>query len=166
MNDNGADRFSRRAAMKHQDLSRREVLRLAGAAAVVNASPAAANEPAEYPLYKARGTHRELGRQHGEQASRQIKAHIEMMRARPKLTDEQFKRRVARFQPMFERYCPHLLEEMRGLAEGAGVTLEEAMACSIRGELSGARVDEGCTAYAIGRKGTVGGEVIAGQNAD
>jgi hypothetical protein len=51
---------------------------------------------------------------------------------------EQFKHRVAQFQPMFVRYCPHLLDEMRGLAEGAGVTLEEAMACSIRGELAGA----------------------------
>jgi isopenicillin-N N-acyltransferase-like protein len=88
-----------------------------------------------------------------------------MLRARPKLSDQQFNKRVAKFQPMFERYCPHLLEEMRGLAEGAGVTLEEAMACSIRGELAGVPA-EGCTAYAIGRRGTASHEVIAGQNAD
>jgi isopenicillin-N N-acyltransferase-like protein len=66
---------------------------------------------------------------------------------------------------MFEHYCPHLLDEMRGLAEGAGVTLAEAMACSIRGELSNAPA-EGCTAFAIGRGGTAGREVVAGQNAD
>jgi predicted choloylglycine hydrolase len=152
--------------MNHREFSRRKVLGLTGAAAVVGASAARANEPAEYPVYKARGTHRELGRQHGEQASRQIRAHIEMIRARPKLPDEQFRRRVAQFQPMFERYCPHLLEEMRGLAEGAGVALEDAMACSIRGELAGAPTAEGCTAYAIGRSGAAGREVIAGQNAD
>jgi hypothetical protein len=64
-----------------------------------------------------------------------------MMRARPKLSDDQLRRRVAQFQPMFERYCPHLLEEMRGLAEGAGVTFEEAMLCSIRGKLSSARAE-------------------------
>jgi isopenicillin-N N-acyltransferase-like protein len=133
--------------------------------AVVGAAQNGPREPAEYPLYRARGTHRELGRQHGEQAARQIKAQIEMMRARPKLSEEQFRRRVAHFQPMFERYCPHLLDEMRGLAEGAGITLEEAMLCSIRGELGGAPA-AGCTTYAIGRKGSAGHEVIAGQNAD
>ena len=41
--------------MKDRDLSRRQVLGLAGAAAVVSVSPAASNEPAEYPVYKARG---------------------------------------------------------------------------------------------------------------
>ena len=151
--------------MKRQDLSRRQMVAWVGAATVLSAAPTPSSDAPEYPLYKARGTHRELGRQHGEQASRQIRAHIEMMRARPKLSDEQFKRRVAKFQPMFERHCPHLLEEMRGLAEGAGVTLEEAMACSIRGELGSAPA-EGCTAYAIGRSGTARREVIAGQNAD
>ena len=88
-----------------------------------------------------------------------------MLRAKPKISDQQFRERVAKFRPMFEHYCPHLLEEMRGLAEGAGVTLEEAMSCSIRGELSNVPGD-GCTAYAVGRSGTASGEVIAGQNAD
>jgi len=151
--------------VKDRDISRRRLLELAGAAALATAAPVAATEQAEYPLYKARGTHRELGRQHGEQASRQIRAHIEMMRARPKSSDEQFKHRVAKFQPMFARHCPHLLDEMRGLAEGASVTLEGAMACSIRGELAGAPT-EGCTAYAIGPDGTTGHAPLAGQNAD
>src|SRR5215831_13643581 len=93
-------------AMKSHDVSRRQLLAFAGTSAVVGSGAAPTGEPSEYPVYKARGTHRELGRQHGEQASRQITAHIEMMRARPKLSDEQFRRRVAQFQPMFERYCP------------------------------------------------------------
>src|SRR5215472_16166050 len=153
-------------AMKSHDVSRRQLLAVAGTSAVVGAAAAPTGEPSEYPVYKARGTHRELGRQHGEQASRQITAHIEMMRARAKLSDEQFRRRVAQFQPMFERYCPHLLDEMRGLAEGAGVRLEEAMARSIRGELASVPAAEGCTAYAIGSRSTATRDVIAGQNAD
>ena len=151
--------------MERRDLTRRQMVAWVGAATVLSAAPTPSSDASEYPLYKARGTHRELGRQHAEQASRQIKAHVEMLRARPKLSDEKFKRRVAKFQPMFERYCPHLLEEMRGLAEGAGVPLEEAMACSIRAELGSAPA-EGCTAYAIGRSGAAGRKVIAGQNAD
>ena len=121
-------------------------------------------EPAEYPLYRARGTHRELGRQHGEQAKRQIQAHVEMMCSGPKMPRAELRRRAAQFQPAFDRYCPHLLEEMRGLAEGAGVTLEEAMACNIRSELHNA--PQGCTTYVIGRSGSAKHEMLAGQNAD
>ena len=150
--------------MEWQELSRRQVLGLAGTVAGIAAAPNRAGEPAEYPFYKARGTHRELGRQHGEQAMRQIRAHVEVMCAGPRLSREQLRRRAAQFQPAFERYCPHLLEEMRGLAEGAGVTLEEAMACNIRSELRNA--PEGCTAYVIGRRGSADHEIIAGQNSD
>jgi isopenicillin-N N-acyltransferase-like protein len=150
--------------MEFKDLSRRQMLGLAGSASVVSAAQNRSSEPAEYPLYHARGTHRELGRQHGEQASRQIQAHVELMCSGQKLSRAQLQKRAAQFQPAFDRYCPHLLDEMRGLAEGAGVTLEEAMACNIRGELHNA--PEGCTTYVIGRKGAAQREILAGQNAD
>ena len=65
--------------MECRNLSRRQALGLVGTAAVLGAAPNLPSEPAEYPLYKARGTHRELGRQHGEQAIREIKAHVELM---------------------------------------------------------------------------------------
>jgi isopenicillin-N N-acyltransferase-like protein len=151
--------------MNPRNLSRRQALGLVGTAAVLPAAPAGSGEPDQYPLYRARGAHRELGRQHGEQATRQIKAHIEVMCSQQRLSREQLRRRAAQFQPAFDRYCPHLLEEMRGLAEGAGVAFEEAMACNIRGELRFAR-QEGCTAYVIGRSGGAKREIIAGQNSD
>ena len=132
---------------------------------MVAAAPNPSSEPAEYPLYRARGTHRELGRQHGEQATREIKAHLELMCAGPKLSREQLRRRAAQFEPVFDRNCPHLLEEIRGLAEGAGVTFEDALACNVRGELRSAPA-EGCTAYVIGRDGTAKRGIIAGQNSD
>ncbi len=88
------------------------------------------------------------------------------MCSQQRLSREQLRRRAAQFQPAFDRYCPHLLEEIRGLAEGAGVTLEEALACNIRGELRSAAAEEGCTAYVIGRTGAAGRGIIAGQNSD
>ncbi len=151
--------------LKRRDVSRRQVLGLAGTAAALGAAPDSSSGPTEYPLYKARGSHRELGRQHGEQASRQIKEHVESIRSGQKLSLEQLRRLAARFQPLFERHCPHLLEEMRGLAEGAGVATEDAMACNIRGELGSVRA-EGCTTYVIGRSGTAARQTIAGQNCD
>jgi isopenicillin-N N-acyltransferase-like protein len=122
-------------------------------------------QPEEYPLFRARGAHRELGRQHGEQAASRIKAHLEVICAHSRITRPELRRRALRFRPLFAKHCPHLLEEMEGLAEGAGIEPAEAMACNIRGEIAQAK-EGGCTAYAIGRGGAAAGEIIAGQNSD
>lgn len=124
-----------------------------------------AGDPKVYPIFRAKGSHRELGRQHGEQAREYIRRHLDVMCAAQKLSLETLRSRALRFQPMFEQYCPHLLDEMRGLAEGARVTAADAMACNIRGEIGQAK-QEGCTAYVIGRSGTPDHEIIAGQNSD
>jgi isopenicillin-N N-acyltransferase like protein len=133
------------------------------AAGVLSGASSRTGEPSEYPLFRARGTHRELGRQHGEQAASRIERHLDLMCRSHKINRAELRRRALLFQPMFERYCPHLLDEMRGIAEGARVELSEAMACNIRGLPKQA---DGCTAYAIGRKGTAGRSVLAGQNSD
>src|SRR5947207_1907570 len=100
--------------------------------------------PAQYRLIRVRGTHREMGRQHGEQASEQIRTHIDQMsRSR-----EQLNAQASRFKPLFEKHCPHLLDEITGLAEGARITLAEALAVNIRGELRKTS-PEGCTTYVI-----------------
>ena len=151
--------------LKPELYSRREMLGLAAGASVASAASLGPAEPEQFPLYTAQGTHRELGRQHGEQASRQIRAHIELMCSEQRMSREQLRRRAAQFQPAFERYCPHLLEEMRGLGEGAGVAFEEAMACNIRGELHYAP-QAGCTAYAIEARGAARHEMLVGQNSD
>ena len=117
--------------------------------------------PTQYRLVRAEGTHRELGRQHGEQATEQIRAHLDHIgRSRDQLQSQ-----ALQFKPLFEKYCPHLLDEITGLGEGAGITLPEALAVNIRGELRKAAA-EGCTTYVIGRKGTADGEILIGQNSD
>lgn len=118
-----------------------------------------------YPLYTAKGTHRELGRQHGEQAAAKIAAHLDLIRSSAKLSRAGLNARALRFQALFDRYCPHLVEEIRGLGEGARVSFGEAMAVNIRGGL-GQVAEEGCTAYVIGRSATARKSVLAGQNSD
>src|SRR5262245_47837748 len=50
----------------------------------------------QYQLFRVEGTHREMGRQHGEQASKQIRAHIELIgRSRDRLRAQ-----AARFKPL------------------------------------------------------------------
>ncbi|MFN7919459.1 MAG: C45 family peptidase [Bryobacteraceae bacterium] len=121
---------------------------------------ATTGRPAEYPIYRARGSHRELGRQHGEQAAAKIAAHLDYMAATSKMTRAEIRKRALRFEPLFARWCPHLLEEIRGLGEGAGLPLADALAVNIRGELAHAK-QEGCTAYAVKQ-----GEILIGQNSD
>src|SRR5262245_43549390 len=129
-------------------IARRRFLSSTGGSVLLAAS-ARLGVPSEYPLIRARGSHRELGRQHGEQASEKIKAHLEMIAA------SRLRGRALEFRPLFERYCPHLLDEIQGLAEGARISLAEALAVNIRGALS-QPPQEGCTAYVIGRTGTAG----------
>jgi isopenicillin-N N-acyltransferase-like protein len=117
--------------------------------------------PAEYPIYRAQGTHRELGRQHGEQAAARIKAHLDYMASSAKLTRDQVRTRALRFEPLFTKHCPHLVDEIRGLAEGAGLAFADALAVNIRGELGQVK-EGGCTAYAVKKQG----EILIGQNSD
>jgi isopenicillin-N N-acyltransferase-like protein len=146
------------------DFSRRRFLSGAASGMFLAAS-ARAGAPAEYPLIIAQGSPRELGRQHGEQASKKIHAHVDMMASEGRMSRESLCSRALPFRSLFEKYCPHLLEEMRGLAEGAKITLAEGLAVNIRGEL-GHSLAEGCTTYVISRTGVSNREILAGQNSD
>ena len=125
----------------------------------------ASGAPTRYPIFRAQGTHRELGRQHGEQAASRIHAHLDYMGASMKMSRASIRKRALRFKPLCEKYCPHLLEEIQGLAEGASIALEEAMAVNLRGELGQVK-EEGCTTYVISRKGTARRQILIGQNSD
>lgn len=118
-----------------------------------------------YPFFTARGSHRELGRQHGAQARGPVRAFVAYLGSLLGLSREQLHARSLRFLPLFERHCPHLLDEVRGLAEGAGVPLAEALAVQVRGEL-GQAVAEGCTTFVAASSATATGQVLIGQNSD
>ena len=59
-----------------------------------------------------------------------------------------------------------MLDEIRGLAEGASISFEHALLCQVRGEATRAPLGEGCTAFALTRSATVDGHALAGQNQD
>src|SRR5262245_39133023 len=120
---------------------------------------------AAYRLYEARGTQRQLGRQHGEQGRAQIHGFLDYLGKLLKLSRPALRERALRFLPLFERHCPHLVEEVHGLAEGAGIPLAEALAVQIRGEL-GQVNREGCTTFVISARGTADRQILIGQNSD
>ncbi len=119
----------------------------------------------QYPFFEASGSPRELGQQHGEQAAKQIAGYLEFLAASLKLSRGQLRSRALRFQPLFEKLCPDLLEEAAGLADGAKLELADALVAQMRGEL--AQVDDGgCTTFAIGPRGTATGGTFVGQTSD
>jgi isopenicillin-N N-acyltransferase-like protein len=123
------------------------------------------NNEHAYPLFQAAGTPRVMGRAHGAQAAERIRGFVDYLGASLKLSRESLRKRAARFQPLFEQHCPHLLEEAAGLAEGAKIEPLEALAVQLRGELAGVN-DEACTAFVVSRDATADGGTLIGQNSD
>ncbi|MGE3316141.1 MAG: C45 family autoproteolytic acyltransferase/hydrolase [Planctomycetaceae bacterium] len=118
-----------------------------------------------YPLFHASGSARELGRAHGEQAAEKIRAYLESLQQSLKVSRETLRTRALAFRPLFAKFCPHLLEEIDGLAEGASIDPADALAVQFRGELGQLR-DEACTTFVVGPRGTADGQILIGQTSD
>ncbi|MFE2376784.1 C45 family autoproteolytic acyltransferase/hydolase [Streptomyces sp. NPDC059398] len=92
------------------------------------------------PLIEISGPPRERGRQYGEAARPQIEAALSFYRAsfaqRPGLEWHEVTKRARLWVPCVEEFAPDLLEELRGVAEGAGTGLLDLMALNARGEIA------------------------------
>ncbi len=78
-----------------------------------------------------------------------------------------------RFLPMIERFAPEPLEEMRGIAEGAGVPFDAILVLNCRSELMFAaargkgEISPGeCTSFAVSPAASANGHMLLGQNWD
>jgi isopenicillin-N N-acyltransferase like protein len=122
------------------------------------------------PLIDITGSPRERGRAYGDQARQQIRASLayyqEAMNGRP-LSWEQAIRRAAQWRPVVEGFAPDLLEEVTGIAEGAGLAEAEILALNARSELLAAAAGrEECTSYALTPVASGDGHAYCGQNWD
>ena len=119
-----------------------------------------------FPLIEVCGSAREMGQQHGEQAADLIQRYlilIERLTGKPR---DRLCAAARTFLPRIEALSPPFLEEVAGLAEGAGITIEEALLCQVRAEAGAANAHEGCTAFALRGEATADGSVLVGQNQD
>ncbi len=116
-----------------------------------------------FPLIEVKGTAYEMGRQHGEQAGDLVKKYliwIERLAGKPK---DLLCRNAQGFLGAIERLSPKYVEEVRGLADGAGISFAEALLCQARAQaLYGG--EAGCTAFALRGEATLDGKVLVGQN--
>ncbi|WP_136247102.1 C45 family autoproteolytic acyltransferase/hydolase [Halomonas borealis] len=104
------------------------------------------------------GSRAEIGAAHG-------RAHAALIASSLEVYDRLFhdfvglrwaeaRRSAERFLPMIERGFPAILDEMAGIAQGAGLELEDILTLNCRSEISLTQASGGCTALAAHRDGT------------
>lgn len=123
------------------------------------------------PLVEVGGTHREIGRQFGEHLRDEVREYSDMWLAkaaarsgkgRDALLDH-----VAGFVATIDAWAPYLGEEIRGVAEGAGIDEREAFSIQVRMELLFAGPPPpSCTTFALTGAHTETGQTLVGQNVD
>ncbi len=126
----------------------------------------------KFPLIEVSGDPFECGRQHGEQAARLIQFNLEgywrLFKHRAGLERPAALEQARQYLAPMQAFAPHLVDEMRGIAEGAGVSLDEVLALNCRTELLsiGAIPLYECTALFVAPEATANGHTLVAQNWD
>ena len=122
-----------------------------------------------------RGDSYARGREYGVQGRRKIHRAValyqEVFRHRAGLEWDAALALARGFTPDIAEFSPDALQEMRGIADGAGVGLDYILALNCRSELmfaaAGDRAAEGeCTAFAVLPAASADGHTLLGQNWD
>ncbi|GAA3357172.1 C45 family autoproteolytic acyltransferase/hydolase [Streptomyces antimycoticus] len=145
---------------------------------------------ATLPIVEISGPPAERGRQYGEAARGRIGAALayyeQAFGESSGLTWDQVTARAERWLEPVRVYAPELVEEMSGIADGAGVGLLDVLALNARGEIiydqtfarmraradapadvtESREVTDGCTSFAVLGEASGDGHVYCGQNWD
>ncbi len=137
------------------------------------------DRPEDFPLIEVSGGPRERGRQYGEQASGRIRRGIEHYSSQLSANELQWsdhKDITRRLQPKIAAFDPNYVEEMKGIAEGAGVEFAAVVLLNARTELlklatrrhNGQPSPEGdeCTGLVVLPSATANGRLIHAHNWD
>ena len=119
----------------------------------------------QFPLIEVSGTSYEMGYQHGAQAAELVRRYliwIEKLTGKPR---DELCANAMSFLPAIHALSPSLADEIEGLAEGAGISEEEAVLCQVRAHAASLN-DGACTAFALTGPATADGRPLAGQNQD
>lgn len=116
-----------------------------------------------FPLVRAIGEPYEVGWLHGRSMAQMIRVEFE---SRLGARDcHRSLRQASEIAPFLSEWAPHLLDEVKGVADGAGIDLRAALWMQWGMAVPGRKKDE-CTAFAVGPEYTGDGSVYAGQNKD
>lgn len=121
-----------------------------------------------FPFISVKGAPRVRGQQYGEKARAFIEKSLEIYLpafAAKGLDWPRVRDLASQFAERLSDYEPDYLEEIDGIARGAGLELQHVVALNARTELL-YRQDEGCTGAACLPEATADGHVLLGQNWD
>jgi isopenicillin-N N-acyltransferase like protein len=131
-----------------------------------------------YPHVRVSGTAVERGRSYGEQAReavhRSLAAYERVFAHYAGLEWADVRAQAARFAEPIGSACPRAMDEITGIAQGAGVEVEDVLALNVRTETMFAAkarhasetIAIECTAFVALPDATADGHVLAGQNWD
>lgn len=129
---------------------------------------------ASFPFHHFEGSHFEVGRQHGASLRPRIHLHLDRLErrfARQGIAFEQAEQAALGYRPRIRAVSEGLDDEVRGLAEGASISLGAAFLLQLRAEVffdlvgrHGAAQE--CTTFAILPERTGTDRGFVGQNAD
>jgi isopenicillin-N N-acyltransferase-like protein len=131
-----------------------------------------------FPLVEVSGTPRERGLMHGRAAADRVKRSAALYRReleRRKVDYAMQEKLARRFLPIIGDFDPAYVDEMRGIAEGAGVPLEVVVTVSCRTEMmfgfkevaeAHAQMKDGCTGVVAMPSVTAHGRLIHAHNWD
>lgn len=92
----------------------------------------------------------QIGQQHGQAAKAEVHGSITFYSAffneRTKLSWPEVRNVARGFLPWLEAAYPEYVEEMKGVADGAGLDLESIVALNVRTEIAYGMLSDGCTA--------------------
>jgi isopenicillin-N N-acyltransferase-like protein len=136
-----------------------------------NKSPLHPNPP---PLVRVSGTHREMGQQVGEACKKQVQHSINNGRAlladtyeQLELTWEGAQIQARKYIPFAQERYPQYVEELIGVAEGAGVAFEDlSVMNAMEAVTSDALHLTRCTSMAVNDERTADGHVLLAHNED
>jgi isopenicillin-N N-acyltransferase-like protein len=128
---------------------------------------------ARYRLYHWSGSPFEIGRQHGAALSDEIisesgpAAHALAVRLNLSLP-KALEKVVALYEPLFQEHLPIAVEEIKGIAAGAGLSYPFAFFAATRDgmKVSDQTDQEQCTSFVCGKNTTQNGNVLMGQTKD
>jgi isopenicillin-N N-acyltransferase-like protein len=130
-----------------------------------------------FPHVRVEGDARDRGRSYGEQArervQRSVDAYREVFAAYAGWNWQTVTDHAGAYEGPIERFEPAYLEEIRGIAEGAGLQTEDVLAINVRTEVmfaakarDASRGIGECSAFAVTPARSVNGHTLIGQNWD
>ncbi len=118
-----------------------------------------------FPVIEVAGSAYQMGYGHGATAAHLIERHIRWIEHVTGVPRQRLAERALAFAPRIEALSPALMDEVRALAQGARMSLGEALLCQVRAEAAQA-APGGCTLFALTGSATADGEPLVGQNLD